>query len=164
MPGGEAAQQTAKAENPTSFAQRTQFHCLTIVAELRSEPIVEIEPQPGSLKVMTSTVDMTMDVTSEDLSWRSARALSQLSTSVVARAAGFGLTKHSRRCARNDGVDPEEVWKPFVEASLEDERMMISPLEVKRLLASNGVELLDIRTREDIEAVHIEERSSSITP
>ena len=25
------------------------------------EPIVEIEPQSGSLEVMTSTVDMTMD-------------------------------------------------------------------------------------------------------
>ena len=30
VPGREAAQQTARdAENPTSFAQRTQFHCLT---------------------------------------------------------------------------------------------------------------------------------------
>jgi rhodanese-related sulfurtransferase len=34
--------------------------------------------------------------------------------------------------------------------------MMISPLEVQRLLESNGVELLDIRTREEYEAVHIE--------
>ena len=34
--------------------------------------------------------------------------------------------------------------------------MMISPPEVKRLLESDGVELLDIRTREEYEAVRIE--------
>ena len=34
--------------------------------------------------------------------------------------------------------------------------MMISPLEVKQSLDGNGVELLDIRTREEYEAVHIE--------
>ena len=34
--------------------------------------------------------------------------------------------------------------------------MMISPSEVKRLFGSDGVELLDIRTREEYEAVHIE--------
>ena len=59
-------------------------------------------------------------------------------------------------CSRDDGLDPEEVLETIRRASAEDERMMISPLEVQRLLGSNGVELLDIRTREEYEAVHIE--------
>ena len=38
----------------------------------------------------------------------------------------------------------------------QDERMMITPGEVKDLLESDGVEILDIRTREEYEAVRIE--------
>ncbi len=34
--------------------------------------------------------------------------------------------------------------------------MMIAPREVKDLLESDGVEILDIRTREEYEAVRIE--------
>ncbi len=34
--------------------------------------------------------------------------------------------------------------------------MMIAPQELKHLLQSNGVELLDIRTREEYEAVHLD--------
>ena len=51
---------------------------------------------------------------------------------------------------------PTEVVETIRRASAEDERMMISPPEVKRLLESDGVELLDIRTREEYEAVRIE--------
>jgi rhodanese-related sulfurtransferase len=59
-------------------------------------------------------------------------------------------------CQRNDGLDPEKVLESVRRAWEQDEHMMISPEETKRLLEANGVEILDIRTREEHEAVRIE--------
>ena len=59
-------------------------------------------------------------------------------------------------CARNDGLDPETVLESVRRAWEQDERMMISPQEVKALLEARKVEILDIRTREEYEAVHVE--------
>jgi rhodanese-related sulfurtransferase len=59
-------------------------------------------------------------------------------------------------CVRNEGLDPEEVLESIRLSWEQDERMMISPAEVKKLLENQGVEILDIRTREEYEAVHIE--------
>jgi rhodanese-related sulfurtransferase len=59
-------------------------------------------------------------------------------------------------CQRNDGLDPAEVLESVRLAWEQDERMMISPLEVKNLLETKGVEILDIRTREEYDAVRVE--------
>ena len=59
-------------------------------------------------------------------------------------------------CSRNGGLDPEDVLENVRSAWEQDERMMIAPLEVKDLLESDGVEILDIRTREEYDAVHLE--------
>ena len=59
-------------------------------------------------------------------------------------------------CDRNGGLDPEDVMESVRSAWEQDERMMITPGEVKDLLESDGVEILDIRTREEYEAVRIE--------
>jgi rhodanese-related sulfurtransferase len=59
-------------------------------------------------------------------------------------------------CSRNGGLDPEDVLESVRSAWERDERMMIAPLEVKDLLKSDGVEILDIRTREEYDAVHLE--------
>ena len=59
-------------------------------------------------------------------------------------------------CSRNGGLDPEQVLEQVRAAAEQDERMMIAPQELKHLLQSNGVELLDIRTREEYEAVHLD--------
>ena len=59
-------------------------------------------------------------------------------------------------CSRNGGLDPEQVLEQIRAAAEHDERMMIAPQELKDLLQSNGVELLDIRTREEYEAVHLD--------
>ncbi len=59
-------------------------------------------------------------------------------------------------CQRNDGLDPEEVLESVRRAWEQDERMMISPQEVKDLLETKRVELLDIRTREEYDAVRVE--------
>ena len=59
-------------------------------------------------------------------------------------------------CDRNGGLDPEDVMENVRSVWEQDERMMIAPREVKDLLESDGVEILDIRTREEYEAVRIE--------
>ena len=59
-------------------------------------------------------------------------------------------------CDRNGGLDPEDVMESVRSAWEQDERMMITPGEVKDLLESDGVEILDIRTREEYEAVRME--------
>jgi rhodanese-related sulfurtransferase len=59
-------------------------------------------------------------------------------------------------CSRNGGLDPEDVLESVRSALEQDERMLIAPREVKDLLESDGVEILDIRTREEYEAVHLE--------
>jgi rhodanese-related sulfurtransferase len=59
-------------------------------------------------------------------------------------------------CQRNGGLDPEDVMQDVRLAWEQDERMMITPREAKDLLESDRVELLDIRTREEYEAVRIE--------
>ena len=105
---------------------------------------------------MTSTVDMTMDELLKAFPGAQ-RALFRNYHIGGCASCGFQPDETlAEVCLRNEGVEPEEVLETIRRASAEDERMMISPLEVKRLLASNGVELLDIRTREEYEAVHIE--------
>lgn len=59
-------------------------------------------------------------------------------------------------CHRNDDLNPEEVLGSIRLAWEQDERLMISAEEVKDLLETKGVEILDIRTREEYEAVRIE--------
>lgn len=144
-------------KDPTSFAQSTQLHCLIIIGEFgRGEPIVEIKPQPDTLGVMTSTVDMTMGELLEAFPGAQ-RALFRNYHIGGCASCGFRPDETlAQVCTRNDGLDPEEVLERIRRASAEDERMMISPLEVKQSLDANGVELLDIRTREEYETVHIE--------
>jgi rhodanese-related sulfurtransferase len=105
---------------------------------------------------MTSTVDMTMDELLKAFPGAQ-RALFRNYHIGGCASCGFQADETlAEVCSRNEGVDPEEVLETIRRASAEDERIMISPVEVKRLLESNGMELLDIRTREEYEAVHIE--------
>ena len=59
-------------------------------------------------------------------------------------------------CSRNGGLDPEQVLEQVRSASEQDERLMIGPQEVKDLIDGDGVDLLDIRTREEYEAARID--------
>jgi rhodanese-related sulfurtransferase len=104
---------------------------------------------------MTSTVDMTMGELLETFPGAQ-RALFRNYHIGGCASCGFRSEETlAEVCLRNDRLDPEEVLETVRQASAEDERMMISPLEVKQLLEANGVELLDMRTREEYEAVHI---------
>lgn len=58
-------------------------------------------------------------------------------------------------CERNE-LDPEKAVKEILESAERDSAMMLSPKELKELLESTeGVLLLDTRTREEHEAVKI---------
>lgn len=60
-------------------------------------------------------------------------------------------------CARNEDIPVAEVIEHIVEQHQGDENILIEPSELKELLDDkrSGVTLLDIRTREEFEAVHL---------
>jgi len=60
-------------------------------------------------------------------------------------------------CVRNENLDPQEVIAKVLEAHEQDEAMMITPSAAARELElePDKTRFLDIRTREEYEAVHI---------
>jgi len=105
---------------------------------------------------MTSTADMTMAELLETYPGAQ-RALFRNYHIGGCASCGFRPDETlAEVCGRNDGLDPEEVLERVRRAWEQDERMMISPQEVKDLLETRGVELLDIRTREEYDAVRVE--------
>ncbi len=58
-------------------------------------------------------------------------------------------------CARNEGVSPDQVLEKVREAHAQDELVFISPGEAAEAVRSGNARLLDIRTREEHEAVKI---------
>lgn len=63
--------------------------------------------------------------------------------------------KLSGVCARNEGISMEEVLDKVRESHEQDEKVFISPPEAAEAHASGGARFLDIRTREEHEAVKI---------
>jgi rhodanese-related sulfurtransferase len=60
-------------------------------------------------------------------------------------------------CARNDNLDVNEVMDHIVESDAADRAMQIEPREVwERRTAGEKIRLLDVRTREEFDAVKIE--------
>lgn len=59
-------------------------------------------------------------------------------------------------CERNGGLDPATVIETVRTAWEQDQAVLMAPLDVKVLKAVEPVEILDIRTQEEFEAVHIE--------
>jgi rhodanese-related sulfurtransferase len=64
--------------------------------------------------------------------------------------------KLSGVCARNEGIDMGEVLEKVRESHEQDEKVYISPTEAAKAHGAGGGRLLDIRTREEHEAVKIE--------
>ncbi|MEN9469009.1 MAG: hypothetical protein RL630_742 [Verrucomicrobiota bacterium] len=58
-------------------------------------------------------------------------------------------------CARNENLDPAEVIARILEAHAQDEKVFISPTEAAAAAEKLGARFLDIRTREEFDAVHI---------
>ena len=60
-------------------------------------------------------------------------------------------------CARNDNLDVGEVIEHIVQSDAADRAMQIEPQELSnRLSAGEKINVLDVRTREEFEAVKIE--------
>jgi rhodanese-related sulfurtransferase len=58
-------------------------------------------------------------------------------------------------CARNENLDPAEVIGRILEAHEQDAKVFLAPVEASEAVEKNGARLLDIRTREEFEAVNI---------
>ena len=74
-------------------------------------------------------------------------------------SCGFSLEETLEQlCHRNDGMEAPIVLKEIEEGHLEDEKLLIDPLELRERLydpLDKTVRLLDLRTREEFEAVNI---------
>jgi rhodanese-related sulfurtransferase len=61
-------------------------------------------------------------------------------------------------CARNENLPVEEVIAHILESHEADEKILISPAELATLLRQDpAAKLIDIRTREEFDAVHIDQ-------
>ena len=61
-------------------------------------------------------------------------------------------------CARNENLDTAEVIEHIIESDSADKAMQIEPRELAdRLARGEGIQLLDVRTREEFETVKIEQ-------
>ena len=72
-------------------------------------------------------------------------------------SCGFGPDETlAQVCARNGGLDAAEVMAHVQSSHEEDSRILIGPRDLATLLQSDGsVKLVDVRSREEFEAVHI---------
>ncbi len=59
-------------------------------------------------------------------------------------------------CARNEGLDPDTALSQVTDACAEDAKLLIEPSALATALAADpDTRILDIRTREEFDAVHI---------
>lgn len=70
----------------------------------------------------------------------------------------FQLTETVQQlCERNGGLDPQEVLDHIQSSHEQDAKILIPPLELAEWLQRDkSVRLLDVRSREEFEAVHLE--------
>jgi len=84
------------------------------------------------------------------------RTLFQLHHIGGCRSCGFSPSETlAQICTRNGGLDPEVVLGEIKEGHLKDEALLISPEDLYSKLGAADLRLLDIRTREEFEAVSI---------
>ena len=84
------------------------------------------------------------------------RTLFQLHHIGGCSSCGFSPTETlAQICARNGGLDPSVVLSEIKEGHLKDESLLISPTDLHARIAEASIRLLDIRTREEFEAVSI---------
>jgi rhodanese-related sulfurtransferase len=110
------------------------------------------------LKPMTTT-EVHPDLTMEELLGifpGARRTLFRLHHIGGCSSCGFSPTETlAQICARNGGLDPATVLAEIREGHLKDEALLISPVDLHARLKDPGILLLDIRTREEFEAVSI---------
>ena len=105
----------------------------------------------------TATVEPTPDLTMQALQEvypGARRTLFQLHHIGGCSSCGFSPTETlAQICERNGSLDPRVVLGEIREGHLKDEALLISPADLHTRIARPGVRLLDIRTREEFEAV-----------
>lgn len=84
------------------------------------------------------------------------RTLFQLHHIGGCSSCGFSPTETlAQICTRNGGLDPVVVLGEIKEGHLKDEALLISPGDLHARITDPAIRLLDIRTREEFEAVAI---------
>jgi len=119
------------------------------------------------LESMKATTEPTPDLTMEELLGifpGGRRTLFQLHHIGGCSSCGFSPAETLRQiCTRNGGLDPQVVLGEIKEGHLKDEALLISPIDLHARVSDpamrptneSGIRLLDIRTREEFEAVSI---------
>ena len=59
-------------------------------------------------------------------------------------------------CARNEGLPVDEVAAHILDSHEADARLLVSPPDASSLVQAGKARLVDIRTREEFDAVHVE--------
>jgi rhodanese-related sulfurtransferase len=84
------------------------------------------------------------------------RTLFQLHHIGGCSSCGFSPSETlSQICARNGGLDPAVVLSEIKEGHLKDENLLISPTDLHARITDSAIRLLDIRTREEFDAVSV---------
>ena len=108
---------------------------------------------------MTSIKEPTPDLTMEEILGiypGARRTLFRLHHIGGCSSCGFSPTETlAQICARNGGLDPETVLREIHDGHLRDELLLITPEELHAGLRDPSLHILDIRTREEFEAVAI---------
>ena len=108
---------------------------------------------------MTSIKEPTPDLTMEEILGiypGARRTLFRLHHIGGCSSCGFSSTETlAQICARNGGLDPETVLREIHDGHLRDELLLITPEELHAGLRDPSLHILDIRTREEFEAVAI---------
>lgn len=72
------------------------------------------------------------------------------------QSCGFQPTETlAQVCTRNEGIDVREAIAHIEDSHRHDLALLITPAELKAKLEAGGTELIDLRTREEFEAVSI---------
>lgn len=108
-----------------------------------------------------TTPEIDPDITMDELSARlpgARRALFAGFHIGGCQSCGFSGSETLREvCRRNEDLDVDTVVSHLLASHEQDQRTLIAPEELARLLAADpdSVRVVDIRTREEFEAVHI---------
>ena len=107
--------------------------------------------------MMTDTLDPTRPMREILAEWPGAqRALFRGFHLGGCSSCGFSPDETLEQlCARNPHASLAEVLPFLAQARAEDERVLLAPEDLRARLGEGDVRLLDLRTREEFDAVHI---------
>lgn len=109
--------------------------------------------------MQTASSEPTPDLTMEELLGLypgARRTLFQLHHIGGCSSCGFSPSETlAQICERNGGLSPVTVLGEIQEGHLKDEALLISPSDLHAQIADPSIRLLDIRTREEFDAVSI---------